>query len=709
MTPEARLKKQLAAQKVRERPSFFSSSKSISDTAAAPPLEEQQAIERLVFSGGGAKGVVYPGSYEALLQTGILKGVKEISGSSAGAITAALIAIGMPSKQLRDQLLSTNFQDLLGEPVWSILDYFIPGCIKPAGVSFITKDGSGILNFIRENIDATLTQFFKDNAEDINAIDDERLNSIAEKMLEQPARITFGDLAVLNQYWPETFKKLTMPAVRHPSGEVQVFSCDETPNVEIALACRASASIPALLEPVEIDLGDGSPPYRYVDGGLFDNLPTDYFDRDEETGAFIKNQKPQQTLVFAFGEGLNNQENQVYQALYGHRWDEVLTSNLLATLFKSTAELIEADLDEDGPLMLSNIKERFKPALFQVLKEFVAQTPGQDSRRAANLVMQTSMKKLEDITNDWQNYPDIFQEKSGQAITMNLRALAELIEEEVAPVLYKAGFIEQIKRNELVSTIGEMNTEYKNTEQKELGFQKLRSEYPLRTVELRVGNIKTTDFDEASKHARVMDALGYLDSINHFTNHDLEDPESFNTDQFYVELVHNFEQIYSATLQGSNKDLAKDELLNSLEKLQSQLANREKPATAEVIGRQLYQVIKDQVEQNFDSAAAFALSRAVEFNNGNLNAEQLFKETYEEAFRRTPFAISNFAGERFFSAKSLHAALAEQNMFDLYQAQDSHNENSRHEKIFSALSGIEAFETASQTHNLAPEYSRNSF
>jgi len=77
---------------------------------------QNQAITRLVFSGGGAKGVVYPGSYRALQQTGVLSSVSDISGASAGAITASLIAIGMPSADFRMKSLTTNFANLIKQP-----------------------------------------------------------------------------------------------------------------------------------------------------------------------------------------------------------------------------------------------------------------------------------------------------------------------------------------------------------------------------------------------------------------------------------------------------------------------------------------------------------------------------------------------------------------------------------------------------------------
>lgn len=49
----------------------------------------------LVLSGGGAKGIAFPGVVHALEDGRKLQGVKVISGSSAGAISATLLASGM--------------------------------------------------------------------------------------------------------------------------------------------------------------------------------------------------------------------------------------------------------------------------------------------------------------------------------------------------------------------------------------------------------------------------------------------------------------------------------------------------------------------------------------------------------------------------------------------------------------------------------------
>ncbi|KTC85060.1 patatin-like phospholipase family protein [Legionella brunensis] len=657
----------------------------ISPTLEQLQKAQQQPIERIVCSGGGAKGVGYAGSYRAMQDTGVLKKIQAFSGASAGAITAAFMAVGMPSDIFREQLLSTNFKDLLGKRVGAVFGKNEPG------ISSITKDGKPLEAFIRDNIIATVKGSLQqlDNLEDI-AEQHEDLRQLLAKVRGESPRITFGDLAILNRYFPEHFKQLTIPAVRFPDGKLQIFNSDLTPDVEIALACRASASIPVVLQPIEIEINGVK--QRFVDGGLYDNLPTDYFDL-QENGTFAKNTKPEQTMVFAFGEGLDDKKNQVFQALYGKRWDEVVSDEILNSIIDDAIVLAKQVRDEEEDL---DSAEDEAQLLHQAIKYVLAQQvkhkvitidESQSIMSATKKAIDSLLLKPKDNQEFWNAYKNETNQEN------RVKLLGSFVKEKMKPILYDAGVIERLKRNVLVEVLGDLHTSFKNTAQKEAGYQKLRSDYALRTVELRVGNIKTTDFDEATKLARVMDALGYLDTINYITNHELYGPDDFNEEQFYIDLVDNFEHIHRATLMGAGKDASKDPLIREIAALRTQLEYQGKPN--DVISRQVYQLIKDKVERRLDSIEAFALARAVEYGNKTLTADALFKETYEEGFNRSgTFSISNITGERIFKTSTLHEALKEKSMFDLYENQPPHNKNTRTDKVFDSLAKLTTFRDA---------------
>ena len=134
-------------------------------------------------------------------------------------------------------------------------------------------------------------------------------------------KIYFKDLGSLNIINLERFKDLVMTAVRRDNGELTVFSPHTTPDIEIALAARASASIPLVFQPVRIN------DIEYVDGGYRDNTPTTHFKtRPGEQGVEDITDNPEKTkkakqknraLVFAFGS--NKSDDPLHVAIYSQK------------------------------------------------------------------------------------------------------------------------------------------------------------------------------------------------------------------------------------------------------------------------------------------------------------------------------------------------------------------------------------------------------
>lgn len=638
-------------------------------------------ILRIVCSGGGAKGVVYPGACRAMEETGLLKTVNVLAGSSAGALTATLIAVGMPSAVLRTVLLATNLKELLGNGVGAIFGKNLPG------VCFITKDGKPIEEFIRQHILETVRAALNciDNREDI-ANQDPDFKELLNKFQDKQPRFTFADLATLHHLFPAKFKQLVIPAVKFPNGDIQIFNKDLTPNIEIALACRASASIPVILEPVEIEINGKKE--KFVDGGFYDNLPMDYFDVDE-TGTFIKNKHPEQTLVFAFGRGLNDKKNSVFQALYGERWNEIINEEVIREVIIRAIKLPQDAVDMGCEMPLpEDTYGTFSHAVQLSLDDLV--THRQVMAEESQAIMGAVRRLIEDMSaksDDNLLFLETYQQK--MLGDDQIRLLVTLIKEKLRPNLCDPGILGAWKRNVLTGVLGDLKTPYKNTAREEIVYQKLRTDYPLRTVELRVGNITTLNFNDATKHARIMDAFGYLDTINHISNHQLYDEEKFDPSEFYIDLITYFELIYQAILCGATKGLMTDPLWQEITSLRRQLGILGK--NNNVTCKQIYHVIKDRAEKNLDSAEAFALSRAVEFRNQNLSANELFEETYKEGFKRSyPLVISTMTRERFFKLQPLQD-LRSKSMYQLYLHKNSQPQNTPTDKVFDALQNIKFF------------------
>lgn len=642
------------------------------------PQREEKTIERIVCSGGGAKGIVYPGSHRALEETGVLKTVRQIAGTSAGSMTAAFMAVGMASSFLRKIMSTTSLKSLLGDSVGSLFGHHAPG------ICFITKDGLPLELFIRQHlIEAVKISLHKIERIDEITLSDRDLRSVMMKLEGSNPQLTFGDLGVLSDRFPQQFKELTVPAARFPDGILQIFNRELTPDVEIALACRASSSIPALLKPVEIEV-DGKK-QLFVDGGVFDNLPTDYFDCHHQL--FSKNLKPHQTLVLAFGDHADEHQNMVFKALYASRWDEVIQEEILEKIVEMAIRQAKHFFSSVVEL---NAFENQAQLIIHAIQSILEQRVRQEkmSIEEARNFMRAVKKSFESLSTDYHHHSVLTDEYTFEN---HAHEISQLIKKNMRPVLFDVGIMSQLKFHIVLETLGDLDLHYSYTNQNEAMFQKIRSDYPLRTVELRVGDLSTFDFDEATKHARILDAFGYLDTINFITNHHLHDEEQFKEDLFYLDLMHNFEYIFQAILRGAGKNVLQNEFNQELASLRQQLILLGKSEA--VICRQLYYFVKSIAEKSLDSVEAFALSRAVEFHNQIIDADELFKEVYEEGFKYSGFlSTAHITGERFFSSSALHASLKNKHMMTLFQNKLTHHEASRADRVFCALNKIERFQ-----------------
>ena len=70
--------------------------------------ENLNDIFRVVFSGGGVKGVTYPGASAALQETGLLKKIKQVAGSSTGSLSAGFLAVGIDAKKFREAFIDLD-------------------------------------------------------------------------------------------------------------------------------------------------------------------------------------------------------------------------------------------------------------------------------------------------------------------------------------------------------------------------------------------------------------------------------------------------------------------------------------------------------------------------------------------------------------------------------------------------------------------------
>lgn len=172
---------------------------------------------RVALSGSGTKAPAHVGALAAILNEGYE--VVELAGTSGGALCSALYACGMTIGAMHDLVMSMDWTPLMSISPWSI--------VTRKGYS----SGNALLKF----------------------------------MTQQTAGKTFNELSM----------DLTIMA-SDVSNEIPFrFDRKLTPEIPVALAGRASASIPIVFAPVI--LGDAV----LQDGGMVVNLPVDLLAIDD--------------------------------------------------------------------------------------------------------------------------------------------------------------------------------------------------------------------------------------------------------------------------------------------------------------------------------------------------------------------------------------------------------------------------------------------
>lgn len=252
----------------------------------------------LVFEGGGAKGLVFVGAMQAFEAAGHT--FRRVIGTSAGAITATLLAAGYDADELLQATSETlpdgrnRFASFMDTPAtfpdedikesltWAILEAvdnpFLPKSIEDRGdrklmemmlqipayrnlFSFVEKggwyDGHTFLEWLREKLDAN------------------------------GRKLGNTTLAQFNRRRPDT--ELTVLAADTMGRERLILNHRTAPNLPVAWAVRMSMSIPFLWQEVIWDKRWGR--YRnqditghtVVDGGVLSNFAIDLLVSEDES------------------------------------------------------------------------------------------------------------------------------------------------------------------------------------------------------------------------------------------------------------------------------------------------------------------------------------------------------------------------------------------------------------------------------------------
>ena len=68
-------------------------------------------IENLAFKGGAVLGIAYTGALQVLEDNNILSNIKNVAGTSAGAVTAVFVSLGYSAKECQEIIFAKSFED----------------------------------------------------------------------------------------------------------------------------------------------------------------------------------------------------------------------------------------------------------------------------------------------------------------------------------------------------------------------------------------------------------------------------------------------------------------------------------------------------------------------------------------------------------------------------------------------------------------------
>jgi NTE family protein len=204
-----------------------------------------QPFADLVFEGGGVKGIGLAGAFSTLRERGCAP--KSVAGTSAGAITAALVAAGFTSAELDEIVLNL--------PVQSFWEDHVP-LVGPE------------LSVLRHRGIYRGQAFY-----------DWMARRLAEKGVTR-----FGQLVDEEADDPERRYRLRVIASDVTHRRMLVLPDDaqhlgiDPDDMEIAYAVRMSMSIPVFFEPVVHENARTGEEHVIVDGGMLSNFPVWLFD-----------------------------------------------------------------------------------------------------------------------------------------------------------------------------------------------------------------------------------------------------------------------------------------------------------------------------------------------------------------------------------------------------------------------------------------------
>jgi len=233
---------------------------------------DNELMADAVFEGGGAKGIAYAGALEIFEQAGYRW--QNLAGASAGAITAALLAVGYPAKEIRKILEQRiDYQQVRDAKGIGKIPY-----VGPYLNLLIKKGmfkGDYFLDTMRTLLKEGMAKYHPDRKiegevkfDDLT-VDKEPDDSVDdyEDRYKHKLQVIVSDIS-------------TNRMIILPRDSKKAFGV-ESGELEVALSVRMSGSFPFVFEPVRFKDASNRK-HLLVDGGMLSNFPISLFDSPGE-------------------------------------------------------------------------------------------------------------------------------------------------------------------------------------------------------------------------------------------------------------------------------------------------------------------------------------------------------------------------------------------------------------------------------------------
>lgn len=227
-------------------------------------------FKNLVFKGGGMKGAAYAGVIQGLEDHHVLSQIDRVAGSSAGAITSAILSFRLNAEDSINLMNSLDYSKIpqlrLDEETEQQMKenqrWQMPGFLEK-GLNRMTGVVSGFQRLMNSYGWHSSEYFY---------------NWLTATIAEQCAG---NGMATFADFRKRGFRDLYVVAANVSRHQRTIFCADDTPDVAVADAVRMSMSIPLYFESIRFNgksIGYGD---YYVDGGLLNNYPIQIFDNQK--------------------------------------------------------------------------------------------------------------------------------------------------------------------------------------------------------------------------------------------------------------------------------------------------------------------------------------------------------------------------------------------------------------------------------------------